>query len=114
MVIALALILLAMPTTVGPHGSAAQVASAQSDALVLRLDTPSGRTFTVTVPNGGRATVGKQNGRTLGLVTTLTEAGRVDVVISAREVGPATETAVACRPTRRGPGRASRAACSAA
>ena len=90
MIVAIALILLAVLTGTGPGAPPPQALLTPSDAVVLRLDTPSGRTFTVTVPDGGRATVGRQNGRTLGLVATLTAAGRLDVVITRRDIDPTT------------------------
>ena len=82
--------LLTMLTIGAPLGHSPQALPTPLDAIVLKVTTPSGRTSTMTVPEGGRATVGMKNGRTLSLEPSRTADGRLAVVISAKEIDPNT------------------------
>jgi hypothetical protein len=84
------LTLLTLLTIGGPLGHAPQSVATPLDAIVLKVTTPSGRTSMIAVPEGGRATVGLKNGRTLALEPSRTADGRLAVVISAKEIDPDT------------------------
>jgi hypothetical protein len=89
----LSVILLTLLTTLtigGPLGHAPHAVPTASDAIALKLTTPSGRTSTVAVPEGGQVTVGLKNGRTLAVEPLRTADGRLAVVISAKQIDPDT------------------------
>jgi hypothetical protein len=73
-----------------PGALASQAVPAQRNTIVLKLTTPSGRVSTIAVPEGGRATVGQQHGRTLALDPVRGADGRLQVVISAKTSDPET------------------------
>jgi len=84
------LTLLTMLTIGAPVGHPQQAVPTPSDANVLKVTTPSGRAATITVTEGGRATVGLKNGRTLAIEPSRAADGRLAVVISAKEIDPNT------------------------
>jgi hypothetical protein len=84
------LTLLTMLTIGSPLGHAPQAVATPLDAIMLKVTTPTGRAATITVPEGGRATVGLKNGRTLALEPSRAADGRLAVVISAKEIDPNT------------------------
>jgi hypothetical protein len=90
MVARLVLALILMPLLNLQTEPVRQDPSMPSEAFILRVTTLSGRLFTVTIPAGARATVGRQNGRTLGLTATRSATGTLELVVTAKDVDAAT------------------------
>ena len=90
MVAKLVLMLILVPLVNFQTEPVRQGPATPSEAFVLRVTSPSGRLFTVTIPAGARATVGRQNGRTLGLTATRSATGMLDLVVTAKDVDAAT------------------------